>query len=380
MKRHLLLLLILLIAGTARTNPGGGLTLANIVVTGTGIKWYAAATGGSVLASNTALVNGTTYYASQTVNGVESTARLAVTATVNSRPNPTFTVEPGATANTNTDVTYTTQSGKSSYLWTFPGTLTTDYTITSGGTSTDNSVTLKWVTTGSKTVTINYTANGCTAASATSSTPTTVTSISGDAIYNALSTSQASYTSAAANDLVKITSAEYAAVQSALSANAVGYTGAFSDWATTSAADNTTFSYNGNANDNTIRTFSALNYPVALSFHPAAPTASSYTCQLKYNNGGTVVNITNLYSGATNATVDRQYFVIKTPAQLPNATPYISMYSSKGIATVYGTSDNHYWDWVSGNVTGFQTFTSVVGAITQLPSIQVLQTATKQWP
>ena len=294
-------------------------------------------------------------------------------------PTPSFTAQPGATANTSTDVTYTTQSGKSNYVWTFPGTVTTDYTITSGGTSTDYTVTLKYVTTGSKTVTINYTANGCTAASATSSTPTTVTSFSGDAIYNALSTSQASYTAASANSLVKISSTEYAAVKLALSATAIGYTGAFSDWATTSAADNTTFSYNGNANDQTTSTFSALNYPVALSFHPASNPAASYDCQLKYNNGGTVVNITSLYSGATVATIDRQYFVIKTPAQLPNASPYISLYCSKGIATVSGTG-SHYWDWVSGNVTGSQIFTSETGNINQLPSIQVLQTGTKQWP
>ena len=378
MKRHLLIFLILLATRFAIANPGGGPTLANMVVTGTGIQWYTAATAGSLLPSSTALVNGTTYYASQTVNGVESATRLAVTATVNSRPIPTFTAQPGVTANTGADVTYTTQSGQSSYVWTFPGTLTTDYTITSGGDNT-NSVTLKYVTTGSKMVSINYTANGCNAANATSSTATTVSTISGDAIYNALSTSQANYTSASANDLVKITSTEYDAVKTALSATAIGYTGAFTDWATTAAADNTTFSYNGNANDQTTSTFSALNYPVALSFHPAANPAAAYTCQLKYNNGGTVVNITGLYSGATSATIDRQYFVIKTPAQLPNATPYISLYSSKGIATVYGTG-SHYWGWVSGNVTGSQTFEPAVGAETQLPSIQVLQTTTKQWP
>ncbi|MBV5348626.1 hypothetical protein JZU61_03060, partial [bacterium] len=660
------------------------------------IKWYNASTGGTPYTdpANTLLVNGTTYYASQTVNGVESTARLAVTATANPLPTPSFTAQPGATANINTDVTYTTQSGKSSYVWTFPGTVSIDYTITSGGTSSDNSVTLKYITPGSKTVTINYTANSCTAASAASSAPTivsmippgnamafdgsndfvdvgngtsvkltqgtleawiktsgsgtnsniitkqwayglflynnvlaiyewggagfistginladnrwhhvafsfnsgvsngsfvyvdgelklttkytvsnqnvslgigaltsggelftgtidevriwntlrsqaeiqstlytemagtesglllnynfnqgvaggnntgittlfdktsnanngtlrnfsntgstsnfvesyamtvpvpaaatsltstgftanwaapvtgtvssykldvstsstfgsfvtgyntldcgtslsqtvsgltagttyyyrvradktsltgsggyyrtpvTVTTTNGDAIYNALSTSQASYTSASTYALVKITSTEYDAVKSALSATTVGYTGVFSDWATNSAADNTTFSYNGNTNDQTTSTFGALKYPVAFSFHPAVNPAAAYTCQLKYNNGGTVVNITSLYSGATTATIDRQYFVIKTPAQLPNATPYISLYSSKGIATVYGTG-SHYWGWVSGNVTGSQTFESAVGAETQLPSIQVLQTTTKQWP
>ena len=352
MKRYLIIFVLLLSAATLSAQ-----TVANLVATGSNIKWYAAATGGTALATTTALVNGTTYYASQTVNGVESTARLAVTATVNPQPQgslsangplcatgagmlvwsktagtgpytvvyndgtanrtatgvvsttafavfttpvtstttytlvsvqdaycsrstgftggsatitvnpnpiadagsataaicqsgtsaalggsysggataaiwsapsgtfsnntgstpntatftaasnsttpitltlttsggscgtttatkqitvnplptPTFTAQPGATANTATDVTYTTESGKSNYVWVYPGTLTTDYTITSGGGNT-NSVTLKYVTTGSKTVTINYTTNACTAASATSSTATTVTS------------------------------------------------------------------------------------------------------------------------------------------------------------------------------------------------------------
>ena len=48
-------------------------TVANLVATGTSIKWYAALTGGTQLASNTTLVNNTTYYASQTVGSCEST-------------------------------------------------------------------------------------------------------------------------------------------------------------------------------------------------------------------------------------------------------------------------------------------------------------------
>jgi len=58
-------------------------TVASLTATGTGIQWYAAATGGTALATTTALVNGTTYYASQTVSGCESTTRLAVTVTLN---------------------------------------------------------------------------------------------------------------------------------------------------------------------------------------------------------------------------------------------------------------------------------------------------------
>jgi serine protease inhibitor len=58
-------------------------TIASLTATGTGIQWYGAATGGTPLATTTALVNGTTYYASQTVSACESTTRLAVTVTLN---------------------------------------------------------------------------------------------------------------------------------------------------------------------------------------------------------------------------------------------------------------------------------------------------------
>uniref|UniRef100_UPI0037BFBC79 Ig-like domain-containing protein n=1 Tax=Flavobacterium sp. TaxID=239 RepID=UPI0037BFBC79 len=63
-----------------------GSTVSNLTATGTNIQWYTASTGGTALASTTALVNGTTYYASQTVNGCESTTRLAVIVSLN---NPT---------------------------------------------------------------------------------------------------------------------------------------------------------------------------------------------------------------------------------------------------------------------------------------------------
>jgi len=78
--------MILLAAGTARAFPGGGLTLVNLDVTHTGtLRWYNAPTGGTeyITPATKSLINGTTYYASQTVNGIESTARLAITVTVN---------------------------------------------------------------------------------------------------------------------------------------------------------------------------------------------------------------------------------------------------------------------------------------------------------
>lgn len=65
---------------------GANPTIANLSVTGTAVKWYSAAVGGTLLTTSTALVNGTHYYASQTVSGCESNARLDVTATVNTSP------------------------------------------------------------------------------------------------------------------------------------------------------------------------------------------------------------------------------------------------------------------------------------------------------
>ena len=56
-------------------------TISDLVVTGSNIKWYNASSGGTLYSSpsTTALVNNTIYYASQTVLGVESTLRKAIT-------------------------------------------------------------------------------------------------------------------------------------------------------------------------------------------------------------------------------------------------------------------------------------------------------------
>jgi hypothetical protein len=62
-------------------NFGSAPTVAALTAVGTGIQWYAAATGGTPLASTTPLTNGH-YYASQTVTGCESSTRLDVTVTV----------------------------------------------------------------------------------------------------------------------------------------------------------------------------------------------------------------------------------------------------------------------------------------------------------
>ena len=81
-----------------------GATLADIVVSGQNIQWYANSTGNRSVNSvnslplNTILVNGTTYYASQKIGGYESIQRLPVTVqtTLNSTnfQNNTFAYSP----------------------------------------------------------------------------------------------------------------------------------------------------------------------------------------------------------------------------------------------------------------------------------------------
>ena len=55
------------------------LTLADFVVSGTDLKFYDGNIGGNLLPTSTTLVDGVTYYASQTLNGCESISRLALT-------------------------------------------------------------------------------------------------------------------------------------------------------------------------------------------------------------------------------------------------------------------------------------------------------------
>ena len=76
-------------------------------------------------------------------------------------PVPTFTLQPAATIFALTNATFTTQTGKANYIWTVPGIINSDYTIVLGGIGlTSNTVTIKWLTSGSKTVTVNYSEGG----------------------------------------------------------------------------------------------------------------------------------------------------------------------------------------------------------------------------
>ncbi|HEY6913249.1 MAG TPA: Ig-like domain-containing protein, partial [Paludibacter sp.] len=110
--------------------------------------------------------------------GVDKSADQTFSITINPLPVPTFTASAGLTTCIGTDVTYTTQGGGGiiNYVWSVPGTLGVDYSITSGGIGTSsNTVTLKWLTAGSKTVTVNY-SNSSSCAGLTPATSTTTVS------------------------------------------------------------------------------------------------------------------------------------------------------------------------------------------------------------
>ncbi|MDI9342698.1 MAG: choice-of-anchor Q domain-containing protein, partial [Sediminibacterium sp.] len=103
-------------SGSASQTFCAGATLANVVVSGTAIKWYTASVAGSLLSTTTALANGTSYYASQTLNGCESSTRLMVTVVVN--PLPVISVNSGSICSGNAFTivptgasTYTIQGG-----------------------------------------------------------------------------------------------------------------------------------------------------------------------------------------------------------------------------------------------------------------------------
>ncbi|MFN3760140.1 MAG: PKD-like domain-containing protein [Algoriphagus aquaeductus] len=163
----------------------------SVTAIGTGTltyQWYSNSTnsnsggtpiGGATSSSFTppSSVAGTTYYYVVVGSDCGPNVPSAVSGAflVNPEPVPTFTNAPGATVCEQGTTTYTTQSGKSNYIWSISGTAGTDYSITSGGVGTSSStVSIQWLTTGSKTVTVRYTepTTGCIASTAVSSTTT----------------------------------------------------------------------------------------------------------------------------------------------------------------------------------------------------------------
>ncbi|WP_284652232.1 Ig-like domain-containing protein [Flavobacterium terrisoli] len=130
-------------------------TIANLQVNESNVIWYANVTGGSPLASTTALVNGTTYYAAlvDATTACESAIRLAISVT--------FSGSGLAAIQGDNDTcvwdqaTYTTNAGMTNYVWSV-----VNGSIVSGGQTTDNFVTISWLSIGPGNVSVSY-ADSC---------------------------------------------------------------------------------------------------------------------------------------------------------------------------------------------------------------------------
>ncbi|HEY5470591.1 MAG TPA: gliding motility-associated C-terminal domain-containing protein [Bacteroidales bacterium] len=106
-------------------------TVASLSASGTAIKWYAASSGGTTLATSTLLVSGTHYFASQTLSTCESTSRLDVTVTINSIPNTPGTISGTATqcpSLAGQVYSISSVANATTYAWTVP----TGWSITAG--------------------------------------------------------------------------------------------------------------------------------------------------------------------------------------------------------------------------------------------------------
>ncbi|MNU64532.1 Beta-propeller repeat protein [compost metagenome] len=69
--------------GSAQQKFCNNAEISDLTVVGSNIQWYTDSTGTTLIDSDTNLINGVTYYASQTVNGCESLERLGITAIIN---------------------------------------------------------------------------------------------------------------------------------------------------------------------------------------------------------------------------------------------------------------------------------------------------------
>jgi hypothetical protein len=109
--------------GSATQTYCSGSTIAQLSASGTAIQWYSSPSGGSPLPTNTVLIDGSTYYASQTVNSLESNNRLAVSVSIDSIPTPPSTINGSIDfcySGSSQQYTISSVLGATSYVWTTP--------------------------------------------------------------------------------------------------------------------------------------------------------------------------------------------------------------------------------------------------------------------
>jgi len=153
-----------LIAVTVNAPPGAPTVTSSVAycqnapptaltATGTALKWYTVATGGTALTStptpSTSATGTTNYYVSQTTNGCES-SRALIAVTVSAPPNaPTVT----------TPVTYCQNAAATALTAT--GTALKWYTVATGGTALTSTPTPSTSTTGTTNYYVSQTTSGC---------------------------------------------------------------------------------------------------------------------------------------------------------------------------------------------------------------------------
>lgn len=168
-------------------------TLSVVARQGYSYQWYSNTTGNpssgvqtpvgtnsnSFAPPNTTPTNGTPLYYYVVVSsascGTSATSNVSGAHVVNQLPIVSFDSQPSGTACVETNLTYTTQPNQQNYVWTIPGIAETDYAIVSGGTSSSNTLVIRWLSAGPKSVTVNYQdANACGATTAAVSNSITV--------------------------------------------------------------------------------------------------------------------------------------------------------------------------------------------------------------
>jgi hypothetical protein len=139
-------------------------TLGSAAVAGNTYSWTSAPEGFTSSAANptvSPLVT-TSYVLVETITATGCSKTDTVLVTVNPLPDVTLT-GPTPVCNLYEGNVYSTEAGMTDYIWTVPA----GATVTAGGTTSSNTVTITWTTAGTKVLSVNYTnANGCSAASA----------------------------------------------------------------------------------------------------------------------------------------------------------------------------------------------------------------------
>ncbi|MCK0157150.1 gliding motility-associated C-terminal domain-containing protein [Cellulophaga sp. F20128] len=131
--------------------------IADIQINESDVVFYDSETGGTMLDPSAALVDGGIYYVANVASGCESSTRQIINVIVTAEETVTIIGEFDEVCISERTYTYETESNKLNYVWTIVG-----GSITEGGTSTDNSVTVTWNELQDTTIKVSYDSDfGC---------------------------------------------------------------------------------------------------------------------------------------------------------------------------------------------------------------------------